>query len=677
MRFLLLSLAFIGGCSEPTVKGPPVSSDELIAKAVADGKLSAETGIVYRVFAVFGDQRLPAAYRGDFTFEGTGLMADVRAGLDGFSQATQDTLAPFLLPPSADGSWIALASAQGAKTASVGIDSTRSALTIEWTKVTAVGGKVTIWSENRYPGEDALAQMIASGLDNVIWKKLFTEAGMKEPAADDMLESNGGDKSLDIYLVHLAPPPDHPTAKVGGLTTAYYSFCSGSPSFIEINTLVAVPTLLPTVAHELLHASQFTYAQKGLCSEYRWWAEATATWAEDFTYPNINSEREYVLPFLTSRESLDYFAEHDLHPYGAYLFPFMVTHQNADPKFISRSWQEATTMNSLDAVNAALGGDGIKKAWADFAKLSWNQDSVTEYQKWDGLKETPNVHREIDIVDRLDQHPLKTTVDRLTMDYSRVSVKNASIRTITLDNIFSGDIVKGGHVWLVPKIAGVWKDPEELGEKKVYCRDKADENLDEMILIVSNSEYQTPNYVLPDDGIRLSASVTGCTGYTGTIDYSVKMTTPDGPIDLEYTMQVGFQHDDAQSMQGMDVFSLTSLHWTYQGSIIATGICRTNESAAGDFKGGPMGMADFGSFVVYDFGSGAQYVWTVGFGGGAMSTQVSNCNDGNMDVTTQVPFNGIYPSVTTPQSLEADGSAIGTLSQANGTTTNWNLVRIK
>src|SRR5580765_644215 len=43
---------------------PDASSDSLIDTALAQNRIDAETALTYRVFALFGDERLPAAYEG-------------------------------------------------------------------------------------------------------------------------------------------------------------------------------------------------------------------------------------------------------------------------------------------------------------------------------------------------------------------------------------------------------------------------------------------------------------------------------------------------------------------------------------------------------------------------------------------------------------------------------------
>src|SRR5687768_618260 len=50
--------------AQPAVQQEP-SSYELIDQALAAGRINEETAFKYRVFAAFGDERLPAQYRGD------------------------------------------------------------------------------------------------------------------------------------------------------------------------------------------------------------------------------------------------------------------------------------------------------------------------------------------------------------------------------------------------------------------------------------------------------------------------------------------------------------------------------------------------------------------------------------------------------------------------------------
>src|SRR6266508_1571207 len=55
--------------------------------------------------------------------------------------------------------------------------------------------------------------------------------------------------------------------------------------------------LLATVAHELMHAYQFAFKISN-CGDFRWFEEATATWAEDYVYPDDQDEHDYAGAFL-------------------------------------------------------------------------------------------------------------------------------------------------------------------------------------------------------------------------------------------------------------------------------------------------------------------------------------------------------------------------------------------
>ena len=44
---------------------PFPSSEELIDRALASGAIDTETALIYKVYAAFGDARLPSQYRGD------------------------------------------------------------------------------------------------------------------------------------------------------------------------------------------------------------------------------------------------------------------------------------------------------------------------------------------------------------------------------------------------------------------------------------------------------------------------------------------------------------------------------------------------------------------------------------------------------------------------------------
>lgn len=69
----------------------------LIEDAVRTGEIDEETALLYRVYALYGDERLPQAYRSGVAevLDGS-VLCEVADGWAELSPLTQDKLAPFL-----------------------------------------------------------------------------------------------------------------------------------------------------------------------------------------------------------------------------------------------------------------------------------------------------------------------------------------------------------------------------------------------------------------------------------------------------------------------------------------------------------------------------------------------------------------------------------------------------
>jgi len=84
------------------------SGSALIDTALAQKRISAEQALMYQVFALLGDERLPAEFQGA---PGAGphhlLLRDLMTTVGSLSAATQDVLRPFLVPPIYADSWFA------------------------------------------------------------------------------------------------------------------------------------------------------------------------------------------------------------------------------------------------------------------------------------------------------------------------------------------------------------------------------------------------------------------------------------------------------------------------------------------------------------------------------------------------------------------------------------------
>src|SRR5206468_1811526 len=73
--------------------------------AVASHKISAETGNVYKVFALFADPQLPPEFRGGSAGINESMLIDLKPQLGSMSTKARSQLAPFYIPPYHAGSW--------------------------------------------------------------------------------------------------------------------------------------------------------------------------------------------------------------------------------------------------------------------------------------------------------------------------------------------------------------------------------------------------------------------------------------------------------------------------------------------------------------------------------------------------------------------------------------------
>lgn len=366
-----LTCAFSPGCEQPTL-----TAFELIDRALAAGEISSETALIYRVFHVYEDDRLPVAFRGSAspTLD-TQLVADVLAVYGELSEAGREALDPFLVPPSASGSWL-----DQREIAAGGGDGVGAGGAVEWQTILSPSGKVKVWSQTRYPGDDARAAEIAGAVDG-IWDTLAGLMG-REPVSDGEVPApNGGDAKFDIYLVRI---------KSAGVTFVYsagFSCSSPTPVYMLVDDR-ETECLLPTVAHELMHALQWTYAGSPRCPtfpSFRWWMEASATWAEDYVFrKDKNQCQDPTLllshPELPLDDSGSPYNSHDPHPYAAYLWPYFLDAATGSAAYVRTIWENFPThTTALEAINASV-PDGLQKWWPLFAVYNWNDHPQFNYR---------------------------------------------------------------------------------------------------------------------------------------------------------------------------------------------------------------------------------------------------------------------------------------------------------
>jgi len=185
-----------------------------------------------------------------------------------------------------------------------------------------------------YPSNpDAATSSFATNALNTAESVLATyaSAGYRAPESDIGSSHNGDDAKLDIYLSELggadlygyctSDDPKLNTANFDDLLAAGLdasAFCVIDNDYAGFG-LTPLANTRVTLAHELFHATQFAY---DYVLEDTWFMEATATWAEDELYDDINDNRAYlsVSPISAPAREMDYVGHDDGFEYGDWTF---------------------------------------------------------------------------------------------------------------------------------------------------------------------------------------------------------------------------------------------------------------------------------------------------------------------------------------------------------------------
>lgn len=226
----------------------------------------------------------------------------------------------------------------------------------------------------------------------------YVDSGYRETLPDG---KRGGNAKPDIYLSQIGDvgyygycTTDDPKFPPHGATWAY---CVLDNDYKEFPFHTPLQNMRVTAAHEYFHAVQFAYD----IGEDNWFMEATATWAEDALFDNINDNAFYLSsgPIRHPKTSIDTFS--GLYHYGAWVFIRYLTDRHGGTQgsmadLVLRTWDllPGKAGYSLDALETVLGEEGttLTEEVAEFSAGN-RRPQVTyaeEYQelKGDGIKET-------------------------------------------------------------------------------------------------------------------------------------------------------------------------------------------------------------------------------------------------------------------------------------------------
>ncbi|HUJ16187.1 MAG TPA: DUF6055 domain-containing protein [Thermoanaerobaculia bacterium] len=514
---------------------PPavVSSEALIDQALAAGEIDANTALMYRVFADFGDPRLPDSYRGNAAPPlDSSSLAEAAAQWDSLPPDIQDAIAPFLIPPFQSGSW---ADTRAGKVAAASVRPQSNPLqfcgpvnTDEWDSVESSSGSIRVWwQKNKHPEDSTVAHDIVEDGDSALQQYESLLGRNDIPDDGELLPCRGGDDAIDIAL-----------ADVRTSQTVPYTPATNAISSFVLLQRTAPDGPQATLAHELFHVMQFTYDVQGVfvLPSYKWLMEATAQWAMDYHQRLGNSGKEQraaPIWFNAPDKSLT-LVDPTQHEYGAYLFFLYLSRKYGD-SIIRNIWDATADHDAASAVDSAIPG-GFKERWPEFALDAWNHAPQDVFNQWDEITLTPaeeagrmaaapDLYANFDIdLPGLSARYIHAVIDPSVRSFAflngitfQMTTADYTVPPIDYGQQYTwadaADATRGASVHAILKRNGEWQPPEDWSgvHMKTFCQELPDEHVDELVLIITNSDTDGDRHLKPPalDPLLIATNI-GC-----------------------------------------------------------------------------------------------------------------------------------------------------------------------
>ncbi len=509
------------------------SAEERIAGALKAKRITKAQETLYGLYALSHDPRLPVELRGDTSGPG-GDQDAIKDAANSFSTlpaAIQKQVFPYFVPPQAGGSawqykgrnWKPKTSSSPRRATADAANCTGySSLDIgtgpaedrfPWTGVPTSDNKAIVWygttetpAFEHYEVEDAAAAAQYAAWMPDIWDKLTDEFG--EPQSDAGEECyHGPDGKFDIYVGGSI------VAVAGGFTTRALAvtapypavgnypvvgkWCTDRPAWIAIKPGLSKWAL----AHEFMHAIQFSHRYTSCDEPIAWWDEGGANWAADFVEPDDNAEQKDSGGMVKGPLSDDLSGA----GYEAWPFWMMLEETSGGTGVLNSIFTQLQTKKSPQAVDAAVSG-GLAKQVPEFFLHVYNQSPIGDpgfsidesFKAWDDWSQTPTLPAATTVnLGALPQRTLNLKIQRPSFpalsagSYHRVKLPDDNVREVQFKNLLFGK--PGAHVdALVKRADGSWKREDWTSKKTVtFCRDDPAQDVRELVILSTNASFNT------------------------------------------------------------------------------------------------------------------------------------------------------------------------------------------
>lgn len=412
-----------GSGASPAVDadGEALMPGDLISAAVETGTLAPASGLLYRLQAAAGDDRVPAEYRGPAT-EDDGASTLVLAGWDGFTDEQRAALLPYVVRPTDPRSiWASSgpAAGTGGGTTDTGgttddtIDSGRVILAAARFPETASGCvdgflreevpgiPMVVWGQCGGASESAVLARVEEVIADMsdLWWPMTSVMGEPLGDANDPGDSfpdppEGADGMLDIYVVDTSVSSHGRPLDNSALATTHATAPMAGPAGAETtSSYIVVDGSAPggaafksTLAHEFFHSLQFAHNNIGLMVsrptvdgpvawDRFWFLEASATWSEHQFVPEARSTEVYprfTETFQSTARSLSSIKGDN--EYASWVWPFFMAQENG-PESVGYTWFDLEGVSGFDALQGVVGREvPFETRFRDFAVRSYNTE---------------------------------------------------------------------------------------------------------------------------------------------------------------------------------------------------------------------------------------------------------------------------------------------------------------
>jgi hypothetical protein len=475
------------------------TSAALIEADRAAGKLSDEKALLYRSYAVLGDARLPARYRGDATAEeDDGALRELGNAWPDLSEKTQRAFGP-------------RRSRRPKARASEDDDFLGPCLTEsyivprKWHDIVTAGGKVRLHWPKDEPERGKDAKQLAQDVGHAY--ALFKRIMGREPLSDGKSRCpHGEDGALDIYLMDVVASTGL-TIPVDMKQWSSGEECDGFPSFIGADWSTSFTTRF-TLAHELFHAFQNAFPYKEGCNEYKQFDEAAANWAAHAAFPDDNSE--HFFRYMQGN------AVHPVDEEGYHGWPFVLWMEKTfGERSIRTTYEQFRTKLRAPGIDAGIGG--FRTHLLDFVKHGWNQGPFPTFNQCDHFDAPamkhfvpiPEAHLFLLAGQTTRTAYVPASVWARGRDYNAYRITDERVREIAFRNpLADNPDFKAGAILTFAD--GSTRFDDWSGKDRVaYCRDNPAENIVSLVVTYGNSRLDqghiagTPELALRDkcDGL--------------------------------------------------------------------------------------------------------------------------------------------------------------------------------